>query len=121
MSNLPSNSLQEGEHNFQEMKTKYPAWSSKGYHMYVIANIGLVVKHVNSYPFPRFKACKGILNYCFIFISVNAKLANLYSTTRINEALNEVGLVGVGWGRCREKGNSAKKSFLLFLYFLLRK
>ena len=36
MSNLPSNSLQEGEHNLQEMKTKSPAWSSKGYHMYVI-------------------------------------------------------------------------------------
>ena len=34
MSNLPSNSLQEGEHNLQEMKTKSPAWSSKGYHMY---------------------------------------------------------------------------------------
>ena len=36
MSNLPSNSLQEGEHNLQEMKTKSPAWSSKGYHMYEI-------------------------------------------------------------------------------------
>ena len=35
MSNLPSNSLQEGEHNLQEMKTKSQAWSSKGYHMYV--------------------------------------------------------------------------------------
>ena len=34
MSNLPSNSLQEGEHNLQEMKTKSPAWSLKGYHMY---------------------------------------------------------------------------------------
>ena len=34
MSNLPSNSLQEGEHNLQELKTKSPAWSSKGYHMY---------------------------------------------------------------------------------------
>ena len=34
MSNLPSNSLQEVEHNLQEMKTKSPAWSSKGYHMY---------------------------------------------------------------------------------------
>ena len=34
MSNLPLNSLQEGEHNLQEMKTKSPAWSSKGYHMY---------------------------------------------------------------------------------------
>ena len=34
MSNLPSNSLQEGEHNLQEMKTKSPAWSPKDYHMY---------------------------------------------------------------------------------------
>ena len=34
MSNMPPNSLQEGEHNLQEMKTKSPAWSSKGYHMY---------------------------------------------------------------------------------------
>ena len=34
MSNLPSNSLQEGEHNLQEMKTKSPARSWKGYHMY---------------------------------------------------------------------------------------
>ena len=41
MSNLPSNSLQEGEHNLQEMKTKSPAWSSKGYHMYklVVRNV----------------------------------------------------------------------------------
>ena len=34
MSNLLSKSLQEGEHNLQEMKNKSPAWSSKGYHMY---------------------------------------------------------------------------------------
>ena len=38
MSNLLSNSLQEGEHNLQEMKTKSPEWSSKGYHMYGIYN-----------------------------------------------------------------------------------
>ena len=46
MSNLPSNSLQEGEHNLQEMKTKSPAWSSKGYHMYElkVLNIFFVTK-----------------------------------------------------------------------------
>ena len=43
MSNLPLNSLQEGEHNLQEMKPKSPAWSSKGYHMYdnLLSNLPL--------------------------------------------------------------------------------
>ena len=31
MSNLSLNSLQEGKHNLQEMKTKSQTWSSKGY------------------------------------------------------------------------------------------
>ena len=53
MSNLPLNSLQEGEHNLQEMKTKSPARSSKGYHMYelslcvnVTASKRCVLKHM---------------------------------------------------------------------------
>ena len=44
MSTLPSNSLQEGEHNLQEMKTKSPAWSSKGHHMYDKRGTNLIRK-----------------------------------------------------------------------------
>ena len=39
VSSMSSNSLQEGEHNLQEMKPKYPAWSWKSSHMYDIGNI----------------------------------------------------------------------------------
>ena len=37
---------------------------------------GTVVRHVNSFPFPDSKL-EIFLNYCFIFISLNAQQANI--------------------------------------------
>ena len=67
---------------------------------------------MNNFPYLD---CKRVLNYCFIFISVNAQLANLYSTTRMWEVYSEVGLVVVGSGV--EKGETPSEKKMLFLYF----
>ena len=49
--NMPSNSLQDGDINLQEMKTKSPTCPSGGYHMYdvVISYTCISIIRVNLY------------------------------------------------------------------------